>query len=80
MKSVEKRNRLANLYNDLNSYEVELAMNPNCQNLHAKRERTKTQIELIEHECLKSAQLRSKVKYISGVITYRIVFPSFCAS
>ena len=65
MKSFEKRNRLASLYSDFNMYEEKLATNPNCQNLLASRERTRTQIELIEQERLKSSQLRSKVKYIA---------------
>ena len=65
MKSVEKRNKLGNLYNQLNICEAKLAISPDCQNLHISRERTKTQIELLEHERLKSSQLRSKIKYIT---------------
>ena len=65
MKSFEKRNRLASLYSDFNMCEEKLATNPNCQHLQASRERTKTQIEIIEHERLKSYQLRSKIKYIA---------------
>ena len=65
IKSFEKRNRLASLYSDFNACEEKLATNPNCQRLLASRERTKTQIEIIEHERLKSYQLRSKIKYIA---------------
>ena len=65
LKAIEKRNKLAQLRSDFNTYEINLAKTPNCQELQAKLDNTKVQIELIEQERLKSAQIRSKVKYIT---------------
>lgn len=64
-KATEKRNKLAQLRNDLNTYEINLAKKIDCQELQAKVNNTKIQIELIEQERLKSAQIRSKIKYIT---------------
>ena len=64
-KATAKRNQLAKLYCDLNTLEVNLANTPNCQELKEKVARTKIQLEIIEQERLKSAQVRSKIKYIA---------------
>ena len=62
--SISKRNRLSLLRVDLDQNEVKLSNNPNDNKLKQKIHELKMQIEVIEIEQLKSAQIRSKSKWI----------------
>lgn len=62
--AIKKRNRTILLSKELNETEASLASNPNNKVLQNRIHDLKIQIELNELERLKSAQVRSKIKWI----------------
>ena len=62
--AINKRNRLIELYANLNGCDTALANNPDNQELQHEREQLKFKIDLFEQERTKSAILRCKEKII----------------
>ena len=69
-----KRNKLAKLYNDLNSCESKLAKDPQNIALQTQREKVKIQIEIIEQERINSSKFRSKQLLITHIFPNKLRF------
>jgi len=62
--AVKKKNNYIDLYGKLNDCEAILATDPDNEVLQRRRETLKLQIDVFEQERLKSAQIRSRVRWV----------------
>lgn len=63
-KSMEKKNTVALLYNELNDMDALIASSPFCTEMQAKRENIKLQLEILETANARAAQTRARVRWI----------------
>ena len=64
IKSMERRNEVMELQNELNALDVQLSKNPACHDTQNKRERLKIKLEVIEQHNSRAAQIRSRAKWV----------------
>ena len=64
IKSVERKNQVIELQNELNMLDIQLSQNPSCHEVQNKREKLKLKLEVIEQHNSRAAQIRSRVKWV----------------
>ena len=64
IKSADRRNKITQLYNDLNDIDIDISKNVDNEILQKIREKLKLEIEILENYKARAAQVRSRVKWI----------------